>query len=106
MVDTFKSLFGHDCKSNVSDITIIKLMSFVLWTRRHANQGYVGLRIKEKIWVSTLPARKIRAAIPKINVSIVSIYNIIFLFYLLYCRVTLCQSWTRYSFDRVRPCPI
>src|SRR5208283_5568758 len=51
-----------------------------LRTRRHANLRYVGLRIKEKIWVSTLPARKIRAVIPKINVSIVSIYNIIFYF--------------------------
>ena len=79
-VDTFKPQLGHDCRSNVSSITIIKLAGFVLRTRRHANQGYVGLRIKEKIWVSTLPARKIRAVIPKINVSIVSIYNIIYYF--------------------------
>ena len=108
LVETFKPRPGHDFRSIVSSITITIPTCFACWTRRHANQGYVGLRIKEKIWVSTLPARKIRAVIPKINVSIVSIYNIIyyFIYYIAELRVTTAGHDTLLIVsDRVPSCP-
>jgi hypothetical protein len=86
--DTINPQCGHDRRTIVSSITIIRLVSSALRTRRHANSGYGVHRIKEKIWVSTLPARKIRAVIPKINVSIVSIYNIIL------CLFTSVRIWS------------
>src|SRR5208283_510154 len=107
-VDTFKPQLGHDSKRNVSSTTIIIPTCFACRTRRHANLKYVGLRIKEKIWVSTLPARKIRAVIPKINVSIVSIYYIIyyFIYYIAELRFTTAGHVTLLIVsDRVPSCP-
>src|SRR5208283_4653713 len=107
-VDTFKPQLGHDFRSNVSSRTIIIPACFSCRTRRHANLGYVGLRIKEKIWGSTLPARKIRAVIPKINVSIVSIYNIIyyFIYYIAELRSAKAGHVTLLIVsDRVPSCP-
>ncbi len=107
-VDTINPQCGHDWSGIVSSIMMIIPRCFAFRTRRHANLKYVGLRIKEKIWVSTLPARKIRAGIPKINVSIVSIYNIIyyFIYYFAELRFTTAGHVTLLIVsDRVQSCP-
>lgn len=99
----------HDLTTNVSSIIIMNLGCSALRTRRHANQGYTGPRIKEKICGSILPARKIRAVIPKINVSIVSIYNIIcyFIYYIEGLRFKKPGHDTLLIVsDRVPSCPV